>query len=368
MNTRTKTIAAVGLGAVGIGGIWYASQDRFNTSDGYPLEDGALMWTPRFEEESEPGQIRDINGSDHPIGSYGAVNASYEMAAHYSLLLTRMTQIAEASLADDQRRELYQGFLATGVYPVAAVCDDGQAIMIANMVQAAVNFGVALRMMAYIFDAAGVTPSYRPSVWVRRHVDMRNIRFAGMLNPMAIHGGQGWSDRWATAQARTSEWNAIGIQTELRWLQAYLPALEAVPGMQDWLAEVQGDLNEIEGTMGVIPAAVAIAAAKAIGIIIIAAAGAYCVITAMHAVFAYLGLNYQYLDTMAEQYEAALECARDPNRTPEERAICAEQARELADRQENYTPGWSRIVQVGAMGAVVLGVIYGVKRIRSKSE
>lgn len=373
MNQRTKTAGVIGLGLTALGGVYYASRDRLDDAggastvqDAYPVQDGALLWDERFEQ-TDHESIRGVDGSSHPIGSYGAVNAAYEVTANYAQLLTRLTRVVEGSLSDAQRDALYAGFQRTGRYPVRSVCDESQQVMVATMVQAAVNFGLSLRMLGYVYDAAGVTPSYRPSVWIRRHVDLKSIKFQGFLNPMALHTGGTWREYWVSS-IRTSDWSAIGSQVELRWLRAYRDDLEHIPGIDAFLAEIQGDLTAIDTTMGIVPAALAIALAKAVGIIIIAATGAYCVVTAMHAVFAYLGMNVRYLDTMTEQYEEALECARDPSRSAEERAACADQARELADRIENYKPGWHGLVTAGCVAAIGVGTLYSVKSIRKGAK
>lgn len=337
---------------------------KFNRPDGIPVDNGVMQWDSRFEEV-QPGYIHDIDGSPHRIGDASAMDAMYEMAAEYSLLATRCSRIVRQSLTETQIRALDTSFRNNGKFDLS-VMTESQRVMTQTMVNAFVNFGQCLRVLADLFKAAGFERMYRPSVWENRGLDLANIVHRSILNPLVYRMGPLQYQPRVQRVTRPVGWKYVGWEIIQGFLNAYdveiggeRYLIEDMERDGEELAESPGSVQQmgnVPATMGVAPLVPVVAAIvqKAIVIAIVGFTVYHVVRTVIEAASLFLGRNLAFGRAQADAYEEAMECARDPDRSPEERQICAQEAARIAQEVESYTPGAGTIVTLATMGGIGL--------------
>jgi len=358
---KSEQITTLAVTAAGAGGLWYLSGDKFNEG-GAPVDRGSLSWSSQFDYPEDADYIFDLSGGKHTIGSYGAVNAAYDTAAEYARLLSRYTQIVERALAIDPsaRDRLYQGFLTTGRFSISQNTSEAQQIQIANMVSAAVNFGVSLRILSMMYESAEVSIPYRPARWVRRGVDLSRIAFGSFLNPLAAHDPSrgGLEARYNVTEIRRHEaWNTIGIEIVTSWLRAYVD-IDRIPGIRDLLAEIQDDLTPPAGTEPVVMGAwgaILWGVGKLVALVVGSYVGYRVIMATLAGASHFLGYNYHYLQAIGDAYDRSLDCCYDTDLPPEEREACCQEARRLADDISSYKVSWSGMIRVGLIGGLAFG-------------
>lgn len=382
---RKRTGAAVSIGTAGVGTylLYQASQGRISTdpnAEGYPIEGGSLVITPEMaEEETREGYILGPDGGEHQIGSYGAINASYDLAVYYTDLVTDCCNVALRAMSEDTRRAFIGSFLRRGTFDLSLL-DDAQLGMVSALVNAGIQMGQSLRLLGYCCYVAGIHRMYRPQKWINRGVDLANIRHGCVLNPMVNRYGDdpdSWDYRYTTI-TRPVQWLAAGWQIITSWGTAYLPNSEinrdtnVIEAMREELAfaaeasatPMQGTMGALtyEPTMGLEPATTAALISGAVAVlkvVVIASAvvGAIYVIAEAGPEYAALILNrnLEYQRAQVRAYESAIECATDMSLSDAQREECNQLAARLATETERYASGWDTTTKIIAAGAVLGG-------------
>lgn len=368
MKHRTKALVSIGAGAAGVASIYTFSKAKLNQG-GYAVRDGAIMWSEDFEE-GDPDTIVGLDGREHQIGSYGAINAAYSTAVKFSQLLGRTTRVVEGMLQPSDRDAMYMGFVETGRFPTQ-ILNQSQRAACSIMVNCAVNFGQSLRVLATVCHHAGIERMYQPTEWERRRISLAWIYFASFLNPLAYHGRNTREFQIGVRQVgHTSGWMTVGMEVVTRWLEAYRN-VSNIAGIEHLVRDFEQATEMLEpgsvtsGTTATAPTMGLPVAAIAWGIaVVIVAAGAVVVgYTFIRALTNYLFGNYAYLGTVVDQLEEALECARDPDNPSDVREECANQALALQEELRSYKPPLDDVLQIAGYAAVGLGTYWLYKKL-----
>lgn len=359
MNIKQLTT----IGATGIGAFLVSKYtgERTNAPNGIPVRNGIMQWDERFERNTREGYIYDINGNAHEIGSYGAINAMYEVAAEYSLLTHRISRVVRQSLSNSQIRHLDSTFRTSGRFDLSQLTNS-QQVMIQTMVNTFVNFGQALRLLSYIYQAAGLERMYRPSKWERRNVDLANIIYLSILNPLVTRTGPMTYQQRIMRVTRPVGWLYIGWDIIQSFVTAYDITVEGQQYLIEDIEEAGEELAEHPGSVQTMGAFPVVLVGKIITVIVIGLVTAYAIKRTLEAVSLFLGRNLQYAQMQADLYEEAVQCAMDPDRSQEERESCRLIAAQIAEDTESYTPGMGTGITALILGGLSLIGYYLYKR------
>ena len=361
-----STLPLVAAAGVGSALVWKLTDEKTNQG-GIPIVEGLPAWD-ETGLENDPGVFVGLDGKRYQVGSYGAANAAYEVAAECSRVLTRYTQLVDRALVLDTARaqRIYAGFTTNGRYSVAGNTTHYEQILISQMVRAALSFGYALRLLAQTYESARLGIDYRPALWVRRGLDLRRIGFGSLWNPQADHAEDGSglaSDFRMWTIARHEQWAVVGVLIINAWSAAYLN-LGQVENYQAYLDEIEDDLKPPPGVMGVLWAPLVWTAGKAIALILGTYLGYRVIMAVGSALSQWLGHNVKWLDAMEEAHERALDCAYDGSKTPEERQACMDEAARIQSEIRSYQPPMSGVLRWAAIAGIGLGGYWALKRLR----
>ena len=368
LGKKIKTGLVLGGTAATAGVAFFLTGRRINQG-GYPVTRGTITWTPKFEEGNQ-AKIETPQGREMPIGSTDAFFAAYDLAVKYTESLTAYTQLAERAMSPEQLRSLYRGCVTNARYPVGAVCSEQQKHIIADMVNAAVNLGQSLRVLADLAETANIREAFQPTKHKGR-ADLRYIRFGSALNPMAIHVNENeWAHSCLSTQL-TSGWRGIGLAIIQTWLRAYYDVTN-MPSLREAVANMESDALRVEeSTVARIPCDTHTTSLTTMGfpvipivLIIIGVAIALQVRTATRGAFHFLGVNLDFLEMKREHYERALACTYDENRSEAERARCREELTEVSEEVQSYKPSMSGTLRVAIIGGIAIGGVWAYSLIR----
>jgi hypothetical protein len=364
-------IAILGTAGATIAGVVYLAASKRGEADGYPVEGGTIVPdSPRVQADIRDGYILDLAGNYRRIGTVDACAAAYQIAAEHSQVLGDLSVLVEQSLTAQERLALHTGYVNSNPhrYPIDHLSDEKKG-MIVTMVSCAVNTGQSLRLLSFMYQAAGITSTeYRPSAVRSARIDAAHIVHGGsFLDPLGYHPDANTVRRtvWDISDARA--WEQAGIIFMREWMKAYGIDPTTIQGAadlaRDWdQAEsrtVAGGINtgveggQMNGTMGVGVIGIAIALA----IVAIGGAVAYAIVTGKGAelLSAFLGHNVALQREQAEAYREASECARDTSLPSEDRSACVDIMAEISESEASFTPGWSGLLKWGLIGGVGIG-------------